>query len=63
MLTIGFATEFYTLWDVTIDNSMDEYGMESIKTYYHYIKNISTDLEKTKQRISELENEMQMRFR
>lgn len=51
--TIGFATQYYTLWDhvVTPHYTTDAYGNHhhdrNIHSYY-YIKNISTDLEKVK---------------
>lgn len=53
MNTIGFATEFYTLWDVTSEVTYftDAYGnhhKSGVKTNYCYIKNVSTDLDKVK---------------
>ena len=53
MNTIGFATEFYTLWDVTSEATYftDAYGnvhTTGSKTNYCYIKNVSTDLDKVK---------------
>jgi hypothetical protein len=52
-LVIGFATEFYTLWDVQIEPmyKTDAYGQHwhvSNKTNFNYIKNVSHDLEKAK---------------
>ena len=49
MERIGFATEYYTLWDVTNENQYftDTYGnhhLQSIRTNFCYIKNISKDL-------------------
>lgn len=49
MLRIGFATEFYTLWDVdtTPNFFTDSYGnsyIQSYTTHYHYMKNVSKDL-------------------
>jgi uncharacterized protein (DUF3820 family) len=54
MITIGFATEFYTLWDVveTPQYKTDAYGKHWLtgKLYvYRYIKNISTDINKVKE--------------
>ncbi len=53
MLTIGFATEFYTLWDVENQPTYftDSYGSThktGVKTICSYIKNVSTDLDKVK---------------
>lgn len=53
MLKIGFANQYYTLWDVTAQPKYftDSYGKHHIQcmiTHYNYIKNISTDLEKVK---------------
>lgn len=50
---IGFATEYYTLWDLTVEPvyQTDAYGKHwhvSNKTNYWYQKNISKDLEKVK---------------
>lgn len=50
---IGFATEFYTLWDVEITPryTTDAYGKHwhvGNDNAYHYIKNISNDLDKVK---------------
>ena len=50
---IGFANTFYTLWSFRNDSSYftDAYGnhhLQSIKTTYDFIKNISTDLDKVK---------------
>lgn len=50
---IGFATEFYTLWDVRTEHNYvcDSYGtyhVSSTTTFYDYIKNISKDLNKVK---------------
>jgi len=54
MLTIGFADQFYTLWDVTIETNYvtDGYGKHwpsHETTKFSYIKNISTDLNKVKE--------------
>lgn len=53
MLIIGFATQFYTLWDYTQEKTYltDSYGnhhFSGVKHIYSYIKNISNDLEKVK---------------
>lgn len=50
---IGFATEFYTLWDYETQPQYktDAYGNHhlcGVKHNYFYIKNISTDLNKVK---------------
>lgn len=50
-LAIGFATEFYTLWDVIVEpqHTTDAYGKHwhtGNKHIFNYIKNISTDLDK-----------------
>lgn len=52
-LVIGFATEFYTLWDVVVEPMFktDAYGQHwhvSNKTNFNYIKNVSHDLDKAK---------------
>lgn len=54
MLTIGFATEFYTLWDVSSEHVYftDAYGnhhLTGTKYNYFYQKNISKDLSKVKE--------------
>lgn len=52
MLRIGFATEFYTLWDVTdrevwgTNEVTGQRYLIGISTDYYYIKNISKDLDK-----------------
>ena len=53
MKTIGFATEFYTLWEVDTQPVYftDSYGVHHLtgtKTNYGYIQNVSTDLDKVK---------------
>lgn len=53
-LAIGFATEFYTLWDINVEptysgnNVINGVGpmITGYKTNYCYLKNISTDREK-----------------
>ena len=50
---IGFATQFYTLWDYEVVNNyvQDSYGnyhVSSQTTKYFYIKNISKDIDKVK---------------
>lgn len=50
---IGFATSFYTLWDMRVEENYitDVYGNHhrtNDTVHYGYIKNISTDLEKVK---------------
>ena len=54
MKTIGFATQYYTLWEVNTTPTyfQDAYGSAHVtgyKTNYHYYKNISTDLFKVKE--------------
>jgi hypothetical protein len=54
MLTVGFANQFYTLWDVNEETVYvtDGYGKHwpsHTVTHFHYIKNISTDLDKVKE--------------
>ena len=49
MLRIGFATEYYTLWDVHDEPQYftDSYGkhwLQRIKTHFNYMQNISKDL-------------------
>lgn len=46
MFTIGFTTKFYTLWDVTVESVINEYGRKGERVTAAYIKNISMD-EKT----------------
>lgn len=53
MNTIGFANQFYTLWNVKNEPiyTCDSYGkhwLTGYNTHYFYIKNISTDIEKVK---------------
>ena len=53
MNVIGFATQFYTLWDyqtetVYFTDSNGKSWPSREKTNYFYIKNISTDLDKVK---------------
>jgi len=53
MKKIGFATQFYTLWDYQTEEQYrtDVHGKHhhsGTKHIYHYIKNISIDLEKVK---------------
>lgn len=53
MNTIGFANQYYTLWNVekTPVYTTDSYGkhwLTGYNTHYFYIKNISFDIEKVK---------------
>lgn len=53
MNTIGFANQFYTLWNVDTEpvytcDSYGKYWLTGYNTHYFYIKNISTDIEKVK---------------
>lgn len=56
MITIGFATKMYTLWNVY---SRVEYGVnmgvkyEYTRHFFDYIKNLSIDLETAKQKAEE----------
>lgn len=52
-LCIGFATEFYTLWDVVVEPVFrtDAYGNHwhvSNKTNFNYLQNVSKDIENVK---------------
>lgn len=62
MKAIGFANEFYTLWDVTIEptyvsvNGQNrQSGNNTIRTYY---QNLSTDIDQAKKRFTELTGEV-----
>lgn len=66
MQKIGFATEFYTLWDVTEEPKYftDSYGnhwLQEIKTYYGYIQNISKDLATVKAKYPDLDIDEDLR--
>lgn len=66
METIGFANTFYTLWDVSteIEYYTDLNGKhwpKCEKTHFHYIKNISTDLEKVKSLYPDLSIDEELR--
>ena len=59
MKVIGFATQFYTLWDITTEEEYftDNYGnhwLKGIKTNYWYIQNISKDLAVVKAKYPDL---------
>lgn len=59
MLTIGFATEFYTLWDVTKETKYftdvnGNHWPSTEVTHFNYIQNVSTDLERVKAKYPEL---------
>lgn len=43
METIGFASKFYTLWDVTREHFTNEYGRRGERVTATYIKNVSMD--------------------
>lgn len=54
MLTIGFADQFYTLWDATTDiqyvtDGNGKHWPSHETTKFSYIKNIATDLDKVKE--------------
>ena len=66
MLKIGFATEFYTLWDVTTEPKYftDSYGnhwLQGENTYFGYIQNISKDLSTVKTKYPDLEIDEDLR--
>lgn len=52
MLKIGFATQFYTLWNVEVESNYSTVNgvhyLSGQTARYNFIKNISTSLEKTK---------------
>lgn len=63
---IGFATEYYTLWDVIIEPiyRTDAYGKHwhvSDKYTYNYIKNVSKDIEKVERQYSEVPIDEELR--
>lgn len=43
MYTIGFATKFYTLWDVTVETFTNAYGRKGRRVTAAFIKNVSMD--------------------
>lgn len=66
MTKIGFATEFFTLWDVNTEPVYftDERGntfIQSYKTNYWYIKNISTDRAKVEELFPGVEIDEELR--
>lgn len=59
MNIIGFANQYYTLWDFSNETIYftDSYGNNHpvrIQTNYYYIKNVSMDLDKVKSLYPEL---------
>lgn len=48
-LAIGFATKFYTLWEIIERIERTEYGVYE-KTLHRFIKNVSTDLDRAKEK-------------
>lgn len=63
---IGFATQFYTLWDYEAVNQYrtDSYGnhhQTGVDHKFYYIKNVSTDLEKVKALFPNVEIDDQLR--
>lgn len=59
MKTIGFATQFYTLWDVQVSpvyqsNDRGQHTLIGHNYVYTYIKNISMDLDKVNRLYPEL---------
>lgn len=63
---IGFATQFYTLWNYQavptfITDSYGKHHQTGIDHKYYYCKNISTDLEKVKALFPNVEISMELR--
>lgn len=63
---IGFATQFYTLWnyEAVPQYKTDSYGnhhQTGIEHNYHYIKNVSTDLDKVKSLFPNVEIDTELR--
>lgn len=58
MKAIGFANEFYTLWDVTVEpmyvSVNGQHRQSGNKTIRTYFQNLSTNLNKAKDRFTEL---------
>ncbi len=59
MKTIGFATEYYTLWDVRVEPKYftdlnGVHHLQSNVTHYNYIQNISKDLATVKDKYPDL---------
>lgn len=68
MLVIGFAEEYYTLWDMV--SHLNHYQAPSGQVYpsyetrhYTYLKNISKDLDKAKKKYPDLEIDKYLRGR
>lgn len=63
MLRIGFTNKFYTLWDVSTEIVYSEMSGGTImcqptyathqKTHYHYLQNLSFDIDKAKEKAAE----------
>jgi hypothetical protein len=52
MLTIGFANQYYTLWEVTSTERYDVFtGATYMRTNYTYIQNLSFDFEAAKHKV------------
>ena len=60
MKKIGFAEQYYTLWDVTEDVTYSQYT-KIVTTHYRYIKNVSKDINVVKSEYSDLEIDMDLR--
>jgi len=63
---IGFATQFYTLWDYEAvpQYKTDSYGnnhQEGVNHNFYYIKNVSTDIEKVKTLYPDVEIDTDLR--
>lgn len=60
MTAIGFATKFYTLWDYTVEkvyftDCNGKHHLSGHRHVYHYIKNISQNLDKVKEMYPDIE--------
>ena len=63
---IGFATQFYTLWnyEAVPQYKTDSYGnhhQTGVEHKYYYVKNVSTDLEKVKSLFPNVEIDAELR--
>ena len=63
---IGFATQFYTLWDYEAvpQYKTDSYGnhhQTGVNHNYYYIKNVSTDIDKVKTLFPSVESDTELR--
>lgn len=61
-LAIGFATEYYTLWDICSEKQYDSRGfMTGTKHHFWYQKNISKDVKKVEEQYPGIEINMDLR--